>query len=64
MFNEEVKGFIVMEATLEPEKPKILNYGNEPNMFYVTFETCLQSFDVLNRNKTLMNKFIDESNFW
>ena len=51
MYNEEVKGFIVMEATLEPEKPKILNYVNEPNMFYVTFETCLQSFDVLNRNK-------------
>ena len=51
MNNEEIQGYVVMEATLEPMKPKILNDVNEPNLFYATFETCLQSFDILNRNK-------------
>jgi len=51
MYNEEIQGYVVMEATLEPMKPKILSYVNEPNLFFATFETCLQSFDIFNRNK-------------
>lgn len=51
MAKEEVQGYIVMENAIEPMKPKIINRVNEPNIFYVTFETCLQSFDVFNRNR-------------
>lgn len=49
--NEEVQGYIIMEATMEPMKPKIIRTVNEPNLFYVTFESCLQSFDCFNRNR-------------
>lgn len=51
MANEEVQGYIVMESVMEPMKPKIIRSVNEPNLFYVSFETCLQSFDCFNRNK-------------
>ena len=51
MPNEELQGYIVMESTMEPMKPKIIRHVNEPNLFYVRFETCLQSFDCFNRNK-------------
>ena len=51
MAKEEVQGYIVMENAIEPMKPKIINRVSEPNVFYVTFETCLQSFDVFNRNR-------------
>ena len=40
-----------MEATMEPTKPEIVKSVNAPNMFYVTFKSCLQSFDCFNRNK-------------
>ena len=40
-----------MEATMEPSKPEIVKSVNAPNMFYVTFKSCLQSFDCFNRNK-------------
>lgn len=43
--------YIVMEATMEPTKPEIIKSVNAPNMFYVTFKSCLQSFDCFNRNK-------------
>ena len=42
---------IIMEATMEPTKPEIVKSVNAPNMFYVTFKSCLQSFDCFNRNK-------------
>ena len=51
MAKETVQGYIVMENAIEPMKPKIIKRVNEPNIFYVTFETCLQSFDVFNRNR-------------
>ena len=43
--------YIIMEATMEPTKPEIVKSVNAPNMFYVTFKSCLQSFDCFNRNK-------------
>ena len=43
--------YIIMEATMEPSKPEIVKSVNAPNMFYVTFKSCLQSFDCFNRNK-------------
>ena len=44
-----------MESAMEPMKPKIIETMNEPNMFYVRFRTCLQSFDCFNRNKRNYN---------
>ena len=44
-----------MESAMEPMKPKIIETVNEPNMFYVRFRTCLQSFDCFNRNKRNYN---------
>ena len=52
---EQVQGYIVMESAMEPMKPKIIETMNEPNMFYVRFRTCLQSFDCFNRNKRNYN---------
>lgn len=52
---QQVIGAIVMESVSEPMKPKILQTVNEPNMFFVRFETCLQSFDCFNRNKRNYN---------
>ena len=51
MTNEELQGCIVMESVMEPMKPKIIRKVNEPGLFYVRFESCLQSFDCFNRNK-------------
>ena len=48
---EQVQGYIIMESALEPMKPKIIETVNEPNMLFVRFRTCLQSFDCFNRNK-------------
>jgi hypothetical protein len=47
---DNIQGYIVMESTMEPMKPKIIKTVNEPGMFFVSFEACLQSFDVFNRN--------------
>lgn len=51
MDNEITQGYIIMEATMEPMKPKILKTVNEPGVFYATFEACMQSFDCFNRNQ-------------
>ena len=51
MDNEMTQGYIIMEATMEPMKPKILKTVNEPGVFYATFEACMQSFDCFNRNQ-------------
>ena len=51
MDNEITQGYIIMEATMEPMKPKILKTINEPGVFYATFEACMQSFDCFNRNQ-------------
>ena len=51
MDNENTQGYIIMEATMEPMKPKILKTVNEPGVFYATFEACMQSFDCFNRNQ-------------
>lgn len=51
MDNEVTQGYIIMEATMEPMKPKIIKTVNEPNVFFATFEACMQSFDCFNRNQ-------------
>ena len=51
MNNEVTQGYIIMEATMEPMKPKILKTVNEPGIFYATFQSCMQSFDCFNRNQ-------------
>ena len=51
MDNEVTQGYIIMEATMEPMKPKIIKTVNEPGMFYAVFESCMQSFDCFNRNQ-------------
>ena len=51
MSNETTQGYIIMEATMEPMKPKIIKTVNEPGLFYATFEACMQSFDCFNRNR-------------
>ena len=51
MNNEVTQGYIIMEATMEPMKPKILKTVNEPGLFYATFQACMQSFDCFNRNQ-------------
>ena len=40
---------------MEPMQPKIIETVNDPNMFFVRFRTCLQSFDCFNRNKRNYN---------
>ena len=52
---EQVQGYIIMESAMEPMKPKIIETVNDPNMFFVRFQTCLQSFDCFNRNKRNYN---------
>ena len=47
---EPVEAYIIMEEVSEPMKPKNLVTVCEPNLFYARFTTCLQSFDVFNRN--------------
>lgn len=44
-----------MESAMEPMQPKIIETVNDPNMFFVRFRTCLQSFDCFNRNKRNYN---------
>ena len=51
MNDNNTYGYIVMEATMEPMKTKILKTVNEPGLFYVTFQSCMQSFDCFNRNQ-------------
>jgi len=51
MDNENTQAYIIMEATMEPMKPKIVKTVNEPGLFYVTFQACMQSFDCFNRNQ-------------
>lgn len=52
---EQVQGYIIMESAMEPMQPKIIETVNDPNMFFVRFRTCLQSFDCFNRNKRNYN---------
>lgn len=45
--------YLVMENTTEPAKPQNLQVIKENGLFYVKFETVLQSFGVQNRNKRI-----------
>lgn len=46
-----VVGYVVMEETSLPNKMKIEKVVNQDGMYFARFRTCLQSFDVFNRNK-------------
>ena len=45
--------YLVMENTSEPSKPQNLQVIKENGLFYLKFETVLQSFGVQNRNKRI-----------
>ncbi|WP_304576724.1 hypothetical protein [Romboutsia ilealis] len=45
--------YLVMENTTEPAKPQNLQVIKENGLFYIKFETVLQSFGVQNRNKRI-----------
>lgn len=46
----EIVACLLMEQVSEPEVPKIINVIKQPGANYARFQTCLQDFDVFNRN--------------
>lgn len=51
MYKQKVVAYCLMESTTEPVKPIQLQVFNKNNSFYLRFQTCLQEFNILNRNK-------------
>lgn len=51
MRKEEVAAFAIMESVAEPVEPKNLEVIDKQGLFYVRFDTTLQSFNCLNRNR-------------
>lgn len=47
---KEILACLVMEQVSEPMVPKIVNVIEHPGVEYVRFHTCLQDFEVFNRN--------------
>lgn len=43
--------FIIMESVAEPVRPQNVQVTDKNGLFYLSFDSCLQSFDVLNRNR-------------
>lgn len=50
---EEVTAFLIMEATGEPSKAENLQVFDKNGLFYLRFDTVLQTFDTLNRNRRI-----------
>lgn len=50
-------GYAYICEDVSPPKPSVSNVQicDKPNLFYVTFETTLQSFGVMNRNRRVYN---------
>lgn len=46
-----IVGYVIMEETSIPAKTKIEKITNENGLYFARFRTCLQSFDIFNRNK-------------
>ena len=50
MVKNEVAAYLIMENTTEPVKPKNIQVFDKNNLFYLRFDTCLQTFNGKNRN--------------
>lgn len=50
MEKNEVVAQILMETTTEPMKPKNIEVVDRNGLYYVRFYTCLQTFNIRNRN--------------
>lgn len=50
MNREKLISYVVMESATAPTKPKNVQVYDKSGLFYVTFDTCLQEFNVGNRN--------------
>ena len=46
----EIVASMVMEQTLEPQRPKIVHVESSPGLHFVRFRACLQDFGKYNRN--------------
>lgn len=51
MNKNELVACMIMEAVSDPVKPMNLQVNETNGLFYLNFDTCLQSFNVFNRNK-------------
>lgn len=51
MVKNEVAAYLIMESTMEPVKPKILQVNDKNGLFFVRFLTTLQEYNVMNRNR-------------
>ncbi len=53
MQREEVMAYVLMEQVSDPTPVTNLREFKHNGLLYVKFDTCLQSFDVKNRNKRI-----------
>jgi len=51
MYKQQVVAYCVMESTMDPVKPINLQVFDRNNSFFLRFQTCLQEFNILNRNR-------------
>lgn len=50
MNKDKLTAYLIMEATTDPVKPKILQINDKNGLFFVRFLTTLQEFNARNRN--------------
>lgn len=50
MVKNELAAYLLMEATTDPVEPRNLKVFDKDQLFYLRFDTILQSFNVRNRN--------------
>ena len=62
MANNDSMGYVYLKEDVSPDVPSVSNIQicDSPNIFYVEFDTTLQSFGVMNRNHRMYN----QSNVW
>ena len=53
MSKQEIAAYLITESVTEPARVSNLEVFDKNNLFYVRFETTLQDFNVLNRNKRI-----------
>lgn len=53
MKKQEVAAYLIMESTTEPSRVDNLQVFDKNSLFYLRFDTNLQDFNVLNRNKRM-----------
>lgn len=51
MERSEVIAYLIMEAASEPTKPENIKVFDKSGLFYLRFDTVLQTFDTFNRNR-------------